>query len=268
MPKSKRDKDVSLTKVKKKTKAAKVTLVEEIQKCLDAYETMILISVENLRSSSMVAVCQHFKTDSRFFFGRNNVMALALGRDPETEHRDGLHRVARLMRGQCGLMFSHQPPDQLLQYFASLSIRDYARAGIVAEETVELAAGQLEHAEDTIGGWCSFAMEPQLRKLGLPTQLQKGRVHVTTDFTVCRLGEPLSSESAKLLKLMGRKLSSFRVAVLATVVFDSGSSHPRIKIYTAKKQQQELEQEENKKRGGKVTRLNKANRLKKNKKSI
>lgn len=38
-------------------------------------------------------VRREFKTNSRFFFGKNNVMAIALGKDAETEQAKDLCKV-------------------------------------------------------------------------------------------------------------------------------------------------------------------------------
>lgn len=43
---------------------------------------------------------------------------------------------------------------------------DFARAGDIAPETIELPEGLLPQF--------AFSMEPQLRKLGMPTKLDKG----------------------------------------------------------------------------------------------
>ena len=42
-------------------------------------------------------------------------------------------------------------------------------------------------------------MEPQLRKLGLHTSLKKGVIHLDTDFEVCKKGDKLNPEQARLL---------------------------------------------------------------------
>ena len=45
----------------------------------------------------------------------------------------------------------------------------------------------------------SHSMEPHLRKLGLPTSLQKGVIMLLNDYTVCKEGDNLTSEQASLL---------------------------------------------------------------------
>jgi hypothetical protein len=45
-------------------------------------------------------------------------------------------------------------------------------------------------------------MEPQLRKLGLHTSLKKGIVTLDTDFLVCKKGDKLTADQARLLVII------------------------------------------------------------------
>ena len=54
-------------------------------------------------------------------------------------------------------------------------------------------------------------MEPQLRQLGLPTSLAKGVVTLVKDHVVCTEGDTLSSEQARVLKLLGHMQAEFRL---------------------------------------------------------
>lgn len=58
---------------------------------------------------------QKFKGNSRFFFGKNTVMGVALGRDATSEKADGLHKVSQLLKGQCGLMFTNEGKKNVIK---------------------------------------------------------------------------------------------------------------------------------------------------------
>ena len=51
----------------------------------------------------------------RFFFGKNKVMAHALGKTEETEHRKNLHKISELLVGQCGLLFTNQEQAEVYE---------------------------------------------------------------------------------------------------------------------------------------------------------
>ena len=64
-------------------------------------------------------------------------------------------------------------------------------AGDVASETVELEKGLLPQF--------SHAMEPHLRKLGMPTRLERSVPELLQDFTVCEGGKLLTPAQASIL---------------------------------------------------------------------
>merc|ERR1712183_69877 len=94
-----------------------------------------------------------------------------------------------------------------MEYFSRLSEPDFARTGGVATQTVRLQQGVLN--------MFSHSMEPQLRKLGLPVQLVKGQVTLLVDYTVCQEGEVLSSEQARILKLLGHQQAEFKLNIVS-----------------------------------------------------
>ncbi|KAJ1366135.1 hypothetical protein KIN20_026732 [Parelaphostrongylus tenuis] len=94
MPRSKKDKEVSLTKVRKKTREAKEKLISEIRASVDKYKTLFVFTIDEMRSTHFIAVRERFKANSRFFFGKNNVMAIALGKDSSSEYARELHKVS------------------------------------------------------------------------------------------------------------------------------------------------------------------------------
>ena len=207
MPRSKREKEVSLTRVKKKTKETKAGLVGEVRKAVDDYPNVFVFTIENMRSTKFVQVRQKFKTNSRFFFGKNNVLGVALGKDANDEYAKGLNKVSQLLKGQCGLMFTSVDKDEVIQYFKELRDADFARAGAKATQTIELPEGPLPQF--------SFSLEPQLRKLGLPTKLDKGAICLTQSYVVCKEGEVLNAEAAKILKLLDERQAEFQVVLRA-----------------------------------------------------
>jgi mRNA turnover protein 4 len=57
--------------------------------------------------------------------------------------------------------------------------------------------------------------EPQLRKLGLTTTMNRGVPTLGSPHQLCEKGKPLTSEQAQLLKLIGEKMVVFRVQMKA-----------------------------------------------------
>merc|ERR1712076_319802 len=59
------------------------------------------------------------------------------------------------------------------------------------------------------------AMEPQLRGMGLPTWVKRGVITLLSEHTVCRKGDKLTSEQARILKLLDHKQAEFKVDLIA-----------------------------------------------------
>lgn len=226
MPKSKRDKKISLTQTKKKGLDLKKKLVQDIHDCVDKYAHIFTFSMQNIRNNKLKDVRQEW-SQSRFFFGKNKVMSLALGRNRSDEYRPGLRKIARRLQGQTGLLFTNASEQQVLSWFGDFTEAEFSRAGNKATQTVHAVSGAIPAF--------THDMEPQLRRLGLPTCLQKGVVTLRQDYKICEKDKPLTPEQAQILKLFGYKMAQFCVTVESM-----WSSNGKFKIFSGKQVEQKL----------------------------
>jgi len=142
-------------------------------------------------------------------------MAKALGPTPEEEHRVGIHKLAKQIKGQVGVLFTDTAPQEVINWFVDFKQPDFARAGNLASRTVVLPVGPvMRHYSDPPEPF-PHNEEPQLRKLGLSTSLNKGVPTLTNPHELCKKGKPLTGEQAQLLKLIGYKMVAFRVGLIA-----------------------------------------------------
>ncbi|CAG9796712.1 unnamed protein product [Diatraea saccharalis] len=204
MPKSKRDKKVSLTKTNKKGLILKQKTIEEIRNSLSKYEHVFLFTVDNMRNTKLKDLRADWK-DSRFFFGKNKIMAVALGRTKSDEVEDQLNLLSKRLKGQCGLLMTNRDVLDVLQWFKSYRATEFARSGFLATEDVILKAGPLKDFSHTI--------EPHLRRLGLPTSLEKGVINLIKEYKVCKKGSSLTPEQASILKLLGIQMAQFKLVI-------------------------------------------------------
>jgi len=215
MPKSKRDQRLTLTKTKRKRGIElKQQLISKIHSNLDKYSSLYLLKVYNERNEKLHHIRQHF-SDSQFFFGKNRVMSIALGRTPNREYLTNLSKITPYLLGKIGLMLTNRDKREIVEYFNSLSLLDYARSGNVATETVTTEQGALPDFQHT--------MEPMLRQLGLMTSLKKGVIYLEKPYTICKKGDVLTPEQAKLLKLFQYQQSEFKVRIKAIWTKDDGN---------------------------------------------
>ena len=110
------------------------------------------------------------------------------------------------------MTFSHSQ-EKVTEFFESHSEPDFARTGAIAEETVTMEEGPLPQF--------GHAMEPQLRAIGMPTALKKGVIHLIKDHLVCTKGDKLTSEQARILKLLGHQVTALTIKL----TLDGGPVH-------------------------------------------
>lgn len=218
MPKSKRAKVVHLTQVQKKDKEARVQVFDKIREAADNHTHVFVFAVENMRNTYLKDVRTHF-ADSRIFYGKTKVMGKALGQTPAEEFQPGLAKLSEYLVGSVGLLFTNRAPAEVLEYFENYSEIDFARAGAKATREFVVPAGVVHSrggelaVEDDVP--LPHSLEVTVRKWGMPTKLDKGRVMLDSDYTVCRDGQTLNSHQTALLKMFGVAMAEFRVQVKA-----------------------------------------------------
>lgn len=175
--------------------------------CSEKYPNVFLFSVDNMRNHTLKYIRNEWK-DSRFFFGKIAIMKLGLKQAELDEE------LCEKMEGQRGLLFTTHDRDTVVEWFEEYSAEEFARSGFRATETVKLPEGPLE-------GF-SHAIEPHLRKLGMPTKLERGIVTLFSEYTVCEKGQMLTPEQAKILKLIGKALATFKVNIECGITKENG----------------------------------------------
>lgn len=166
-----------------------------------------------MRNNHLKEVRQLWK-GSKIFFGKLKVLALALGMTEEEEVRTGISGISQRLSGDVGLLFTDSPPAEVLDWFKDYQRVDFIRGGAKATETVALPAGPVM-ARSSPPDTLPHPVEPQLRKLGMPTELKRGIPTLLQDFNVCKKGEVLSSNQAQILKHLLIHMAAFKLIPLA-----------------------------------------------------
>jgi len=219
MPKSRRFKEIPLTKTGKKNN--KHSQVEKIQDAVEKYSHVYVLEVENFRNDQMAAMRRKWK-NSKFFMSKNALMKVAIGQDPSSEIRPNMHHLSEyLFKGRV-LFFTWSGPEEIVNFFSNYSVPEFARTGFVATEEFIIPEGPLDKNQ------FGHSMEPTLRMLGLPTHLNVGIIEVERDYVVCEVGEVLTPEKAKLLKLWGVKMANFQFNVVVYWSNDKITEVPQI----------------------------------------
>lgn len=226
MPKSKRARVVHTSAVQKKpSKEKSASLYSAVQAAASEYQRIFVFSVDNMRNTYLKDVRQHF-SDSRLFFGKTKVMAKAFGTTAEDECMPGVSQLAEFLKGGVGLLCTNRDESEVLKYFDEYVEIDFARAGSEATRSFVVPAGVVystageQAVEDDVP--LPHSLEATVRKWGMPTRLDKGKVMLDQEFDVCEEGKALNSNQTALLKLFGVATAEFRVKVLASWTAGTG----------------------------------------------
>lgn len=224
MPKSKRTTVYHLTNVPKKARAVREKLFQSIRADVPQYQYCYVFSVNYMRNQYIKGVRRELD-DSRLILGKNKLMARALGATPAEAAIPGVDNLSKYLAGSVGLLLSNRPVDAILDYFTRLAKADFARAGGRASRRFAIppgvlyaTAGEVPPEHDVL---LKQSIEPELRKLGLPTRMVDGKVVLGEEnggsepYVVCNEGDILDSRQTRLLRLFGVCLSEFRIKVLA-----------------------------------------------------
>lgn len=208
MPKSRRDRNYALTKTSKKTGLEhKEKIIDQVKTYCNQYERIFLYSLDNTRNNHLKELRTVFKSDSRFYQGKNKLTQIALGKSEENEALPGLHKLSDKLIGEVGLFFTDRDPTEIVKYFNTFNQATFARAGDVACATVKIAAGPLPQF--------SHAIESYLREtLKFPTMLKNGVVTLMKDVFIAKDGERLTSDNCRLLRLLGCAIADFNLKLL------------------------------------------------------
>ena len=107
-------------------------------------------------------------------------MAKALGSTPDEEYQVNTHKLSKFLVGNVGLLFTNREPSDITEYFANFSKTDFARAGTEATREFTVPAGIVYSTggetavEEDVP--MAHSLEPELRKLNMPTSLTKGKI--------------------------------------------------------------------------------------------
>jgi mRNA turnover protein 4 len=155
----------------------------------------------------------------RIFFGKTKVMAKALGQTDSEAYQPNTHLLSKHLQGNVGLLFTNRDTESIISFFDSLSKTDYARAGTEAAREFSIPAGTVMSMGGEIAEEADVPLahnlEPELRKLNVPSSLVKGKITLQNPYTVCKEGDVLDSRQTRLLKMFGVATAEFTVKLVA-----------------------------------------------------
>merc|ERR1711904_44529 len=211
MPRSKRQRLVTLSKVSKKQREWKEGLIEKVRDAVDRFPSVYVFRYKDMKNNAFKALRDKLRDTSRFFLGSNKVLQVALGREASDEVRENMSQLTKLIKGHVGLLFTEMPLEKGKEELETVVEPEFAKAGARAKETVSFTKGPVDGPH---GGKLVHTLEPNLMKNGMPTKLNKGTIELISDFTLCEKGESLTPAQVALLRIFDYKFARFEMRLL------------------------------------------------------
>ena len=199
---------IHTSKVKKSNKSAKSEQIESVRDCIAEMRYAYVVTVSNERNNIIKSVRDNLKP-GKMFYSKNKLVQVALGFEPESGCADGIHKLTVHLVGHTGLIVTSLGKSDLESLLSAHEEPEFARAGGVATQTVELPEGF-----DALASF-PHSMETQVRKLGMPTLLHDGKIRLLAKYVVCHEGDVLTANQAQLLKLLNIQMAKFEIVLKA-----------------------------------------------------
>ena len=247
---------VHLTKVKTHRREQKAGLVTSVRAAVGAYTHAYVVSFANMRTQKLKNLRGELAEDSRFFLGKNRVMARALSGDAAGEEEEGEEEEEGdadedLEGGASATAPAPSPPaaakparssgapyrpglDKLAAdlrgnvglLFSSRAMPKLAAALGAGAEADYARSGATASATVTVPAGpldLPHTMVDELRRAGMAgVRLVKGVPVLGEPHTIAEEGDVLTPEQARLLKHFGHKQALFQVTLLSKWTAKSG----------------------------------------------
>ena len=195
----------------KLTKQDKVEKAENIREQLKQYERVYVLRFSSEKTEPQTELRKRF-ISSKLCCAKKTIISHAIGLD-ENEVRPGMSQLLQYLNGPTALFMTNESDADVREYLQSVTHPDFANAGFEATEDFVVPEGPLPQF--------NYSMDGFLREIGLPVQLQNGTIVCIRDHQVCKQGEPLTKNQAKVLKQFDIKMGTYFMEPIA--VWENGT---------------------------------------------
>lgn len=201
---------IAKEKVKIDKKARKRAFFERLTHCLQTYQKVMIISIDNVGAAHLNRVRKQFRETSTVLMGKNTLMRKCIRKYIEGGHPefDGLMNA---IKGNVGLVFTNGDMRSMRNEITSHRVPAPAKAGIVAPSDVMIPAGPT-------------GLEPTatafLQALNIPSKIVKGQVELTSVVHLIKKGDRVKPGAAALLQKL--KITPFSYGIDVGLVYNGG----------------------------------------------
>lgn len=162
--------------------------VAEIKSLMDSHDVVGIANLADIPAKQLQKMRQNLAGKATIRMSKKNLINLAL---KGTESKANIIGLNDHMDGQPAMIFTEMNPFKLFKILESNKTSAPAKAGNIASENIVVPKGDTGFEPGPILG--------ELRQVGIPAKIDKGKIVVEKDCTVVNAGEAVSAPVANML---------------------------------------------------------------------
>jgi len=182
----------------------------KLEKALNSYKNILVITVDFVGSKQMQQVRGAIRGRGEILMGKNTIMRKVLRE--LGEKNPSLLNLLPLVKGNMGFLFTNDDLNKIRKEVISFKIPAAAKAGVIAPRDVTVPAGPT----GLDPGQTSF-----FQTLNISTKITKGSIEITSDVRLCFRDQKVTTSAVALLAKLGIK--PFEYGIEVPTVYEDGS---------------------------------------------
>jgi large subunit ribosomal protein LP0 len=192
----------------------KLEYAKKLKELLREYNTIVIVSVNNVGSKQIAEMRKAFRGKARFLFGKNTLIRKVI-RDFVKETRNAkLMNLLDLIKGNSGMCFTNCAVPWLRKEIVSRRKQCAAKAGTVAPVDVVVPAGptNMEPTQTTF-----------FQSMDIATRINRGQIDIVDDVLLIKQGEKVGLSQAVLLTKLS--IRPFFYGMKVRSYYDDGNAY-------------------------------------------
>lgn len=184
----------------------------KLEKLLEAYTRVFLVSVDNVGSKQMQQIRFSLRGKAEVLMGKNTMMRKVFNNFIKENPGHPFEALIPHIKGNVGFVFTNGDLGEIREALESNRVPAPARVGSIAPLDVIVQAGPTG---------CDPGQTSFFQALQIGTKIQKGQIEIIADVLLTKMGDKVGNSEAALLQKLDIK--PFTYGLVIKLVYDNGS---------------------------------------------
>jgi len=195
------------------SKAKKIDYFEKMQRCLNTYNKVFVVQVDNVGSQQLQVTRKQMRGCAEILMGKNTLMRKVFDQFLTDNPNHPYQALVPLIKGNVGFVFTNDALPKIRDMILANKVPAPARPGSIAPTSVVIPAGPTG---------CDPGQTNFFQVLQVPTKIVKGQIEITTPMNLIKEGTKVGASEATLLTKLNIK--PFSYGLIIDMVYDSGAT--------------------------------------------